>query len=79
MPYFVYKITSASTGAIKDLECIDSYEAFKHAKKFVREQREVMETDSRTSIKMIFAENELEAEQRLREPREAPILREWEK
>jgi len=28
---------------------------------------------------MIFAENEFEAEQRLSAPRDAPILREWEK
>lgn len=79
MPYFIYKITSGSAGVIKTLEFIDRYDEFKRAKKFIREQREAMETDSRTSIKMIFAENEFEAEQRLREPREAPILREWEK
>ena len=48
-------------------------------KKFIREKRSELELDSRISIKMIFAEDELEAEQRLREPRNAPILREWEK
>lgn len=79
MPYFIYKITSGSTGAIKDLECIEKYDAFKQAKKFIRELRATMLLDSRTTIKMIFAENELEADQRLREPRDAPILREWEK
>ena len=79
MPYFICKITSGSTGAIKNIEFIDKYAEFKRAKKFVREQRESTAMDNRTHIKMVFAENELEAEQRLREPREAPILREWEK
>ena len=48
MPYFIYKITSGSTGAVKELEFIEKYDEF-------------------------------EAEHRLRESREAPILREWEK
>ena len=79
MPYFIYKITSSSAGAIKALEYLDKYDEFKLAKKFVRDQRSNQNLDNRTAIKMIFAENELEAEQRLREPRSAPILREWEK
>ena len=79
MPYFIYKITSGSTGAIKELEFVEKYDEFKQAKKIIREKRMEIELDNRTTIKMIFAENELEAEQRLREPRNAPILREWEK
>ena len=79
MPYFIYKITSGSTGAIKDLEYVNIFNEFKQAKEFVREYRATKELNSRISVKMIFAENELEAEQRLREPRNAPILREWEK
>ncbi len=79
MPYFIYKITSSSTGVLKDLEFIDKYDEFKEAKKFIREQRAAGAQDGRTTIRMIFADNELEAEQCLREPRDAPILREWEK
>lgn len=79
MPYFIYKITSGSAGAIKDLECVDKYDQFKQAKKYIREKRTDFENDDRTTLKMIFAENEFEAEQRLSAPRDAPILREWEK
>ncbi len=79
MPYFIYKITSGSTGAIKALECIDKYDEFRQAKSFIRERRAELDHDSRVAIKMVFANDELEAEQRLREPRHAPILREWEK
>lgn len=81
MPYFIYKITSGSTGAIKKLECIDKYDEYKQAKKFIREKRTEFENDSRTSLKMIFSEDEFEAEQRLTNSasRDAPIMREWEK
>ncbi len=79
MPYFIYKITSGSAGAIKSLELVDQYDEFKVAKKTIREKRPEVEQDSRTVLKMIFAENEFEAEQRLSAPRDAPILREWEK
>ena len=79
MPYFIYKITSGSAGAIKNLELVDQFDTFKSAKKYVREQRPEIEIDSRTALKMIFAETEFEAEQRLSAPRDAPILREWEK
>ena len=79
MPYFIYKITFGSAGAIKNLECIEKFDEFKAAKKEIREKRVELELNSRTKLKMIFAENEFEAEHRLRESREAPVLREWEK
>ena len=79
MPYFIYKITSGSTGAIKNLECIDKYDEYKQAKKYIREKRTEFVNDNRTTLKMIFAEDEFEAEQRLGATRDAPILREWEK
>ena len=79
MPYFIYKITSGSTGAIKDLECLDKYDEFKVAKKHIREKRLDFDNDNRITLKMIFAEDEFEAEQRLGTTRDAPIMREWEK
>ncbi len=79
MPYYIYKITSDSTGVVKGLELLDQFDEFKMAKTFIREQRPEVEKDSRTTLKMIFGETEFEAEQRLSAPRDAPILREWEK
>ncbi len=79
MPYFIYKITSGSTGAIKDLECLDKYDEFKIAKMQIREKRLEFDKDNRIALKMIFAEDEFEAEQRLSATRDAPIMREWEK
>jgi hypothetical protein len=79
MPYFIYKITSGSAGALKSLECLDKFQKFKQAKNRIREMRSEYENNERITLKMIFAENEFEAEQRLSTPRDAPILREWEK
>lgn len=79
MPYFIYKITSGSAGAIKELECLDKFEKFKQAKQYVREKRTDFDDNDRIELKMIFSEDEFEAEQRLGAPRDAPILREWEK
>ena len=79
MPYFIYKITSGSAGTIKKLECIEKFDEFKIAKKEIRKKRTELDLDNRTTLKMIFSENEFEAEHRLREARVAPILREWEK
>jgi hypothetical protein len=38
-----------------------------------------MADDENYTVKVMFADSELEAEEKLMEKREAPILREWEK
>ncbi len=78
MPYFVYQITKGSSGRVKGLELLDDFEAYQDAKRYARELR-AQGTDERTLIKLIFAASEAEAEARLSEVREEPILREWEK
>lgn len=79
MPYYVYLIKPGVTDLIKDLEKVSEYESFKEAKSFVKEKRSGQSEGETTTYKIIFAENALEAEERLSEYREAPILREWEK
>ena len=59
MPYFIYKITSGSAGAIKSLDRLDKFEKFKQAKKHIREKRIDFENDDRIALKMIFAEEAL--------------------
>jgi hypothetical protein len=78
MPYFVYKITKGSSGKVKGLDRLDGFEAYKDAKHYARELR-AQGTDERILIKLIFADNEAEAEARLSQVREEPILKEWEK
>ena len=76
MKYFVFKILP---NVINKLELIKTFESFKDAKNFAREMRIQNSPDNPDMIKIVFAENELEAELMLSEKREKPILKEWEK
>ena len=76
MKYFVFKILP---NVINKLELIKTFESFKDAKNFAREMRIKNSTDNPDMFKIVFAENELEAELMLSEKREKPILKEWEK
>ena len=78
MPYYVYQVTPLERAPGKSLEQLASFEAFRAARDFAREQRSIHDADPE-SFKVIFANNPLEAEDRLLEKREAPILKEWEK
>ncbi len=77
--YFVYKILPSPSNLVKNLELIEQFKQFKAAKNFVREQRTLQDIEDKSIYKIVFAENQLEAEERLQEIREKPILREWEK
>jgi hypothetical protein len=79
MPYFIYRITPGPTEPLKTLEKLEQHESFKDAKKRAREMRAAMSDGDNTQIKVMFADTELDAEEKLMEKREAPILREWEK
>ncbi|MFP5506285.1 MAG: hypothetical protein ACLGH6_08810 [Gammaproteobacteria bacterium] len=79
MPYFIYKITPGPTAMIKQLELQTQFDSFNDAKNAARAMRAELGTDSPITVKVIFAATPLEAEEKLQEHREAPILREWEK
>lgn len=79
MPYYVYKITEGVTPLVKHVEALEEFASYREAKKFARELRMAPVNDPETTIKMIFADNKLQAEELLQEKREQPILKEWEK
>lgn len=79
MPYFIYKINQGPTALVKKLEKLGEHDTFKQAKLTARNLRANLPQDSTDSIKVMFADNELQAEEQLMEKREQPILREWEK
>ena len=79
MPYYIYKIIAGPTDLLKTLEKMEQYDAFKDAKQRARGLRADMANDDSYTIKVMFADSELEAEEKLMEKREQPILREWEK
>jgi len=80
MPYFIYKMTSQEgMSLVKNLELISEFDSFKEAKAFAREKRTALAEGSNEMIKVMFAENQLAAEEQLLEHREKPILMEHEK
>jgi hypothetical protein len=79
MPYYVFRISDSAGGFVKQLDLLDTYEKFRDAKVFAKEQRKDMKSDDTSIIKVMFAENQLSAEEQLQEKREQPIVMEWEK
>jgi hypothetical protein len=79
MPYFVYKIAPGVSKIVKNLEPLDNFEKFKDAKNFAKEKRQQEDADIGNIYKVIFAENSIDAEEKLQEQREETIVREWEK
>ena len=76
MPYFIYKIDKQGTE--NKIEKLDCFASFKEAKTKVREIRAGL-TGKAVIAKIIFADDQLEAEAKLSEKRTPPILKEWEK
>jgi hypothetical protein len=79
MPYYLYKIsTLEGIDLIKNLELVNQFDLFKEAKILAKKLRS--EQDDESSIyKVMFAENQLLAEEQLLEKREKPILMEYER
>ncbi len=79
MPYYVYKISAGPTNMLNRLELQERFDSYKEAKALARKMRSELPSGDTTIIKLIFADDQLQAEQRLTEVREKPILKEWEK
>ena len=79
MPYYIYQVSEAPSKPSKQLQWRHTFDAFKEAKVMVRSLRAEQDPRDSTTLKIIFAETQAEAEQRLSEVREKPILKEWEK
>ena len=78
MPYYVFKITQP-TQMIKNLELLDTFDVYKEARARAREGRANAPAGEQSTYQLVFAANQLEAEEYLQEHREKPILMEWEK
>ena len=80
MPYYVFKMSSPEgMELVKNLELIDEYELFRDAKNFAKIQRAELGKDDTAQIKVMFAENQLLAEEQLLAYREKPVVIEHEK
>jgi hypothetical protein len=68
MPYFVYKIFEKP---IRHLEKLEQHDAFREASNRAKQMRGELSSDAHYTIKVIFAETELHAEDLLNQIREA--------
>jgi hypothetical protein len=66
MPYYIYKVG----GPLKLLDKQGTAASFKEAKTLANGLRKSLDPNSGYQIKMIFADNELQAEDTLSQPRE---------
>lgn len=69
MPYYLYRVSQ--TGPIKQLEKITQFAVFKDASNEAKRLRKEPELPAGTLVKVMFAENELQAEDLLQQVREA--------
>lgn len=79
MPYYLYKIsTLEGIDLVKNLELLEVHDAFRPAKQQAKKLRAELQGEEFT-FKVMFAENQLLAEEQLLEKREKPILMEHER
>lgn len=79
MPYFLYKILPSVSTLVKNIDQVGEYKIYKEAKLEAKRLRIENENDTDATYRIIFADNVIEAEERLHEKREETIVKEWEK
>jgi hypothetical protein len=79
VPYYLFKIRSRDQfELIKDLELLNVFDAFREARDAAKQLRSVqLEEDA--VFKVMFADNQLSAEEQLLEKRDRPVLMEHER
>jgi len=79
MPYYLFKISSPDgIDLVKNLQLLEVYDSFREAKKKVKILRQEENSDE-FSLKLMFAENQLSAEEQLLEKRAKPVLMDYER
>lgn len=79
MPYYLYKISSHDNlELLKQLELLEVYDDFQPAKHEAKRLRADLPLEG-GSYKVMFAQTQLEAEEKLQEKREKPVLMEYER
>jgi hypothetical protein len=79
MPYYLFKISSSDKlDLVKDLELLEVFDAFRTAKIEAKRLRS-LQTGDASSFKVMFADNQLSAEEQLLEKRDKPVLMEHER
>jgi putative IMPACT (imprinted ancient) family translation regulator len=79
MPYYIYIITANESSHSRSVSQAREFESFKEAKTEIKRLRAGQPLAENQVYKIIFAEDSAAAEKRLKEVREQPIAKEWEK
>ena len=78
MPYYLFKISSPDgIDLVKNLQLQEVYDSFREAKKKAKILRQEEKSDQ-YHFKLMFAENQLSAEEQLLEKRVKPVLMDYE-
>ena len=79
MPYYLFQISARDDfELVKQLELLQAFDNFKAAKNEARRLRANL-VDSEFTYKVMFADSQLAAEEKLQEKREKPVLMEHER
>jgi hypothetical protein len=79
MSYYLFKISSRDKlDLVKNLELLQVFDAFKAARNEAKKRRVEQPLDGVT-YKVMFAESQLDAEEKLLEKRDKPVLMEYER
>ena len=79
MSYYLFKMSARDKlDLVKNLELLEVFDAFKAAKKEAKKLRTEQPLDGVT-YKVMFAESQLDAEEKLLERRDKPVLMEHER
>jgi hypothetical protein len=79
MPYYLFKISARDDfDLVKNLELLQVFDEFKTAKNEAKKLRAEQPLDG-VAYKVMFAESQLLAEEKLLEKRDKPVLMEYER
>jgi hypothetical protein len=79
MPYYLYTVTTSASSGTKSLQQVAEFDVFRTAKNEAKRLRTEQPLEENSIYKIIFADTQEAAEKSLKEHREEPIAREWEK
>jgi len=80
MPYYVFKMSSPEgMELVKNLELLGEHEKFRDAKNFAKSRRAELDKEENSQVKVMFADNQLMAEEQLMAYREPTVVMEHEK
>jgi hypothetical protein len=79
MPYYIYIITANESSHSRSVRQVREFESFRETKTEIKRLRVEQPLAANQVYKIIFAVDSAAAEKSLKEVREQPIAKEWEK